>query len=241
MSTVALEPIALTQIASADRAIDPVKLCRSLQDADIEVLGAAFREAKSVGQRAWMAMTIAIGIAVERLPDEKRAVLQLSRSFEMHRSRLSRLSRIYRDIIKPRIKERGSADFFLGEMSFYIAAVDSAKRTGMSALELIEFAEEKKILDSRYSTRQFKDDILGRNVPDGAVSLGRQLADCLDYVAAAPDDVVRALSEEALEPRQWLKTLDSVNETLTRLRRDLELRATPPQSADASGTARSPD
>ena len=217
----------ITALSNADRTIDPENIYRSLVQANNDVVAGAFQEARSLGQRAWIAMAICVGIAQERAGTSEQSLKDLASMFKMHRSRVNRFGRIYSEIIKPRI-ENDDFSFAIGEVSFYEIAVDAAHRTGKPALELIERAEDHKLSDSSYSTRNFRDELSGRSEspdaptdPQGAISQSENFAKLVDELAAIPDDVITAFIEQSVNPRDWLSTITAAKENVDRTRTGL--------------------
>lgn len=225
--TIAREPDVITTLSLIDRSIEPEAIYKSLINESNDTIAGAFQEARSVGQRAWIAMCICVGIAQQRLGVEDQHLKDLSNLFQMHRSRINRFGRIYRDIIKPRIDD-GNFNFAIGEVSFYEIAVDASHRTGKPALELIEHAEDQKMSDSSYSTRKFRDELAGRisnrpqaNDPQGAISQSENFARLIDELAGTPDDVINTFIEQSVNPRDWLATITAAKDNVDRARSGL--------------------
>ena len=137
-----------------------------------------------------MAMAICVGLAQEKAGRGDDVLGHLSKIFGLHRSRVARLGRIYREILRGRISNSGdAATFVLPEQGWYEIAVEAAAQAQRSPEELLQSAEDQKLTDPRYSTRQFRQD-LGL-IPEED-SMGR-LRSLLSRLSAIDDATVREL------------------------------------------------
>lgn len=211
-------------VAAADleRHINPAFLVHQLHDADVTAIADVFIEARSLGARAWMATSVCAGLAQARASRGDRVLDDLSRLFNLHRSRIARLGAIYRKLLLPRIEEQGeAATFILAEQAWYEIAVEAADALGRDPMELLEEAEEEKLANPRFSTRKWKER-LGL-CEHGAMA--NKLRTVLVRLAGIEDDVIEAFrgdpDRELLEraadvidragyerPLGWISVLD---------------------------------
>ena len=197
------------QVSYVDRMINPVEVKQSLEQASVEVIAEAFKQVRDVFQGSWMSMAVCVGLAQEKAGPGEAVTEELARLFEMHKSRISRLGKIYREILLPRFQEMGpDAKFYLKEISFYEVAADAATRTGESAIKLLEIAEENKINNPKYSVRKFRDEVSvesNSKYEKGAMALAADFAHNLSEIATAPDDVIAAFLENAVNADGWIQ------------------------------------
>jgi len=179
--------------ATVERLLSPAHVVDLLQDATLEELAAFFAQARDMGSRAWMAMAVCVGLAQERSTYGDDALGQLSQLFGLHRSRIARLGRIYRELLRERITHEGdAATFVLSEQSWYEVAVEAAPIVRRSPDELLADAEARKLDDSRYSIRRWKDD-LGLDGDDSLDGEAKRVLGLLVKIASMPDDVIEAI------------------------------------------------
>ena len=196
-------------VSYVDRIINPVEVKESLDGPTVETIAEAFRQVRDVFQGSWMSMAVCVGLAQDRAGPGEAVTEELAKLFEMHKSRISRLGKIYREILLPRFEQMGkSAKFYLKEISFYETAADAATRTGESAIKLLELAEENKLNNPKYSVRKFRDDIKldnGGKYEKGAMSLALDFANSISEIATTPDDVIATFLENAVNPEGWVE------------------------------------
>lgn len=200
--------------AAAERLFQPARVADLLKDATVEELGCYFQQARELGSRAWMAMAVCVGLAQEKSTWGDDTLGQLSTLFGLHRSRIARLGRIYRELLRDRIQREGeAATFLLPEMSWYEVAVETSPQVSRSPDDLLAEAEDRKMEDPRYSIRRWKDD-LGLEREDGSLeSEIRAAIKHLMEIASAPDDVISALKQRSdIRP-----TTESARDVLERL------------------------
>jgi len=173
-------------IAEIDRALDPWSIDRKLRRVSIDQIVSVFQEAESLGKRAWIAMAICCGVAQERAGRGDRILEKLARSFSYDRSRIVRLARAYREVIKPRLEAQGAnAQFPLVERGWYETAAENAKRLGVAPLELLEDAETKAIDNPAFTQRRWRSE-LGLTQTRGGI--GSALKTISELDAPALDD-----------------------------------------------------
>lgn len=180
--------------AEIERLLDPVRISTMLKDATIEELGVFFVQARDMGARAWMAMSVCVGLAQERAGRGDDVLGQLSQVFGLHRSRIARLGRIYRELLRERVEQQGdAATWLLPEQSWYEVAVEAAPILSRSPDDLLADAEHRKIEDPRYSIRRWKSDIGLTADDDSLDGETRKIIDLLSRLASVPDDVIERL------------------------------------------------
>ena len=201
-------------VSYVDRVINPVEVKEALGSATVETIAEAFKQVRDVFQGSWMSMAVCVGLAQEKAGPGESVTEELAKMFEMHKSRISRLGKIYREILLPRFEELGKdAKFYLKEISFYEAAADAATRTGEPAIKLLEIAEENKINNPKYSVRKFRDEIKLENnskYEKGAMSLALDFANSLSEIATTPDDVIATFLENAVNAEGWVEIAQKI-------------------------------
>lgn len=192
-----LTPIVVANLpATAERLMHPAKVDEMLEGRTVEELGAFFRSARDLGARAWMSMAIAVGHAQASSDYGDGALDTLSQHFGLHRSRIARLGKIYREIIKPRIEESGDAATFpIGEQSFFEVACEAAPIVARSPVEILAEAEDAKAEDPRYSVRRMRED-LGLVEDDTVAGDAKKTLALLVKLAATRDETVNAILRE---------------------------------------------
>lgn len=203
------------RLAFFEKIINPIQVKEALSSASVETISDAFKQVRVVFQGSWMSMAVCVGLAQEKAGVGEKVSDELSKVFEMHKSRISRLGKIYREILLPRFEERGSdAEFFIKEISYYEAAADAATRTGKKAIDLLEYAEEQKILNSKYSVRKFRDEIKEEG-PDvfskGVNTLAGEFANKLFEVSEVQEDVLDAFIGNLANPKGWKSVVKKVS------------------------------
>ena len=204
------------RLAFFETIINPIQVKDALYGANVETISEAFKQVRTVFQGSWMSMAVCVGLAQEKAGVGEKVSEELSKVFEMHKSRISRLGKIYREIILPRFEERGgNTEFFIKEISYYEAAADAATRTGKKAIDLLEHAEEQKILDSKYSVRKFRDDIKEEG-PDvfqkGLTTIAGEFANKLHAISEVEDDVLDTFLGNLANPDGWKNIAKKVSE-----------------------------
>lgn len=201
-------------VSYVDRIINPIEVKESLSSATVETIAEAFKQVRDVFQGSWMSMAVCVGLAQEKAGPGEAVTEELAKMFEMHKSRISRLGKIYREILLPRFEQMGKdAKFYIKEISFYEAAADAATRTGESAISLLEIAEENKINNPKYSVRKFRDEIKlesGDKYSKGAMSLALDFANSLSEIATTPDDVIATFLENAVNAEGWFEIAQKI-------------------------------
>ncbi len=172
--------------ALGDRLLDPVAVSRLLHGADLGQIAAIFAKARARGQRAWMTMAVCVGEAQDAAGRGDAIIERMASLFGLHRSRIARLGRIYREALRPRLTAGAPASFPLAEQAWYEIATEAAGPLGRSVLDLLREAEDRKRLDPRYSTRRWKAD-LGIASPTSTTG---QLGALLVRLAGIEDDAV---------------------------------------------------
>lgn len=203
-------------VQNVEDQLAPGKLTTQFNVANLGDLQSCFGNLRRISQQSWMAEAACIGIAHERIGNKRGVISGLAKTFECHRSRISRSSKIYNQIIKPRIEKFGSeAEFLIEERSYYEVACDASERLGTPALELIEVAEENKLNNPSYSLRRFRDDLNkdGKQDDEGAAKLLRDFAKKWGEVSFTHDDVIYEFAEACDNPQGWLE----INERIRRL------------------------
>lgn len=209
------------RLAFFETIINPIQVKDALRGADVATISEAFKQVRTVFQGSWMSMAVCVGLAQEKAGVGEKVSEELAKVFEMHKSRISRLGKIYREIILPRFEERGgNTEFFIKEISYYEAAADAATRTGKRAIDLLEHAEEQKILDSKYSVRKFRDDIKEEG-PDvfqkGLTTLAGDFANKLFSISEVEDDVIETFLLNLANPKGWKSVAKKVAQISERI------------------------
>ena len=147
-------------ISALDRALDPWMIDKRLREVSVDEIVSVFYEAESLGKRAWIAMAICCGVAQERAGRGDGMMEKLAKVFSYDKSRVVRLARAYREVIKPRLEMQGSnAQFPLVERGWYETAAENAKRLGREPLALLEDAESKVVDNPRYTQRRWRSEL----------------------------------------------------------------------------------
>lgn len=184
--------------AEIERLLDPARISGLLANATIEELGLFFAQARELGARAWMAMSVCVGIAQERAGRGDDVLGQLSQVFGLHRSRIARLGRIYRELLRERVEQQGeAATFLLPEQSWYEVAVEAGPILSRSPDDLLADAEHRKMQDPRYSIRRWKDDLGLDRDDDSLDGELRKIIEMLSRLASTPDDVIERLTSRS--------------------------------------------
>lgn len=147
-------------IAAMDRALDPFWIHTQMRTVPIGDIVGVFQEAESLGKQAWIAMAICCGVAQERAGRGDKILAKLARTFSYDKSRIVRLARAYREVIKPRLLAQGSnAQFPLAERGWYETSAENAVRLDRSPLDLLEEAESRVIDNPAYTQRRWRSDL----------------------------------------------------------------------------------
>ena len=179
-------------IAEIDRALDPWAIDRKLREVSVDEIVSVFYEAESLGKRAWIAMAICCGVAQERAGRGDGMMAKLAKVFSYDKSRIVRLARAYRDVIKPRLQQQGAnAQFPLVERGWYETAAENAKRLGIDPLELLEDAESKSIDNPHFTQRRWRSELGLTQTKSGLVAAMKTLSEVqvsdIDRLAKSPD------------------------------------------------------
>ena len=181
-------------IAEIDRALDPWGIEKKLREVPVEEIISVFYEAESLGKRAWIAMAICCGVAQERAGRGDAVMEKLAKAFSYDKSRIVRLARAYRDVIKPRLAQQGpNAQFPLVERGWYETAAENAKRLGVEPLELLEDAEVKVVDNPSFTQRRWRSELGLTQTKTGLISALRTLAE------VTPDDVLAIATDKDAE------------------------------------------
>jgi PAS domain-containing protein len=190
-----------------DRLLDPVAVDRHLRGADLALIASVFERARGRGQRAWMTMAVCVGRAQAQGGRGDAVIERMAELFRLHRSRIARLGRIYREALLPRLEGAGTPIFPLAEQAWYEIATEAAGPLGRSALALLAEAEERKRSDPRYSTRRWKSD-LGITSADTESAKLRAL---LVRLAGVEDDAVEEFAQgDADQNRELLQAASRI-------------------------------
>lgn len=208
MATVGVVPMspAVTALERLERALHPARVDEvvgAASDSDLQLL---YLQARSLGRLAWVTMAIVAGHALDRADalvadggPRTTTGAAVSAAFGVHKSEISRMGKIYRRIIKPRLAALSDeANFPIDGRSYYEVAIEAADFSGHDALDLIARAEDG-IAAGGFSVRKYRqaltDDGLlpARPVDDDAQTLDTRVAEfraLLQRLAAIEDDVV---------------------------------------------------
>jgi hypothetical protein len=146
--------------AEAERAIDPVAVDRQLTGASPDECRLVFDSLRVCAANYLVGTAICVGRALESAGYGDKAGDELARAWDVSRSTIYRLGKIYREIVRPRLDAQGqNAAFVLDESTFYVVAVEQAPKVERPAIELLEHAEEQRLAQKNYSIRDFKADI----------------------------------------------------------------------------------
>jgi hypothetical protein len=160
--------------AEAERAIDPVVVDQQLSGASPDECRRVFDSLRVCAANYLVGTAICVGRAIESAGYGDKAGDELARAWEVSRSTIYRLAKIYREIVRPRLDAQGpDATFVLDESTFYVVAVEQAPKVDRAAIELLEHAEEQRTANKSYSIRDFKDDIaaeIGGSPDEGSTS-----------------------------------------------------------------------
>jgi hypothetical protein len=179
-------------IAEIDRALDPWRMDRKLREVSVDEIVSVFYEAESLGKRAWIAMAICCGVAQERAGRGDGMMEKLAKAFSYDKSRIVRLARAYRDVIKPRLEQQGSnAQFPLVERGWYETAAENAKRLGVDPLELLEDAESKSVDNPHFTQRRWRSELGLTQTKSGLIAAMKTLSEVdrsdIDRLARSED------------------------------------------------------
>ena len=94
-----------------DRLLDPVAVDRHLRGADLALIANVFERARGRGQRAWMTMAVCVGRAQAQGGRGDAVIERMAELFRLHRSRIARLGRIYREALLPRLESTSTPTF----------------------------------------------------------------------------------------------------------------------------------
>ena len=155
------EKLAAAMVAAdAERAIDPVAVDRQLTGASPDECRRVFDSLRVCAANYLVGTAICVGRAIEAGRYGDKAADELARAWDVSRSTIYRLAKIYQDIVRPRLDQQGqNAAFVLDESTFYVVAVEQAPKVDRPAIELLEHAEEQRLARKNYSVRDFKEDI----------------------------------------------------------------------------------
>lgn len=146
--------------AEHERAIDPVAVDRQLAEASVDECRRVFDSLRVCAANYLVGTAICVGRAIEAAGYGDRAGDELARAWDVSRSTIYRLAKVYREIVRPRLDAQGAnAAFILDESTFYVVAVEQAPKLSRPAIELLEYAEDQRTANKSYSIRDFKDDI----------------------------------------------------------------------------------
>lgn len=183
-----------------DRLLDPCAMDRDLRGADIQTISVVFERARSRGQRAWMTMAVCVGHAQAQAGRGDAVIERMADLFGLHRSRIARLGRIYREALLPRLEAEETPRFPLAEQAWYEIATEAALPLGRSASDLLAEAERRKREDPRYSTRRWKLDLgITSADPDST-----KLRGLLLRLIGVEDDVVEEFAQQGLDGNREL-------------------------------------
>lgn len=174
-----------------DRLLDPVAVDRHLRGADLAMIASVFERARGRGQRAWMTMAVCVGRAQAQGGRGDAVIERMAELFRLHRSRIARLGRIYREALLPRLEGTSAPTFPLAEQAWYEIATEAAGPLGRPALALLAEAEERKGADPRYSTRRWKSDLGITNADSESAKLRALLVRLTDV----EDDAVEEFAQ----------------------------------------------
>lgn len=182
-------------IAALDRALSPAGLDRQLDGADADECKRRFELLRGTAATVLVGMLVCVGRALEAAERGEKAADSLARLFEVSRSFVFRAGKAFREIVRPRLDVAGDAAVFpLDEIAFYFIAVDSARRLGRPALELLEHAETGRDVSRAYSVRDFRewidDEAAGGGDEGSTTSEGGKFDRRLGQLAESGDDIV---------------------------------------------------
>ena len=139
---------------------EPAGPIRELEKKSIGELSDTFKRAHLAGVRAWMLMSICVGVGLERSEFGDRAADGLAAKFGCSRGHAFQLAKLYRDLIKPRLDQEGArARFEIAEQLFYRVASKAASVARKPALQLLEYAEQQRERDPKYSALRFRREV----------------------------------------------------------------------------------
>jgi hypothetical protein len=216
-----------------ERAFDPARFIEvALRTAD-EQLVELYQQTRRIGGVIWMSTAICCGVAMERgetraSPGSPFSIDALARAFETHTSEISRLAKIYRLLLVPRVAEQGAnATFPIRQRRYYELAGDAATYAGQPATEILAMAEDRLAV-GRFTAREFKALLLkkkwlpdnGKGTPDSSVP--RVLAH-LKALSLVPPDIAAAAIRKMCKGKadEWLDHSAAVGRLLDLIDRDL--------------------
>lgn len=190
------EVVAAT-LAARTGNLTPSALAAAMREASMAELAELHELSLGLYQAAWIGMSIACGIAVQRVRlDPKLTVEDVAELFRTSRTQVSALARIYEEIVGPRIEQQGdNATFPIRFQVYYDVAVRAAEHTGLPALRFLEEAEDQKAGEP-LTASQFRSDLVRRGALPGG-----------DKAAGAEADGRRALAH--------LRALAEMNDATT--------------------------
>jgi PAS domain S-box-containing protein len=173
------------------RLLDPIAVDEYLRGADLGTIAQVFERARGRGQRAWMTMAVCVGQAQAQGDRGDAVIERMAELFRLHRSRIARLGRIYREAIRPRLESSTQPSFPLAEQAWYEIATEASGPLGRSTVALLVDAEERKRADPRYSTRRWKSDLGITNAETGSTKLRALLV----RLVGVEDDAVEEFAQ----------------------------------------------
>lgn len=252
---------AVTALQRIEVALHPARVDAVVSAASDEDLPLIWAQSRALGRLAWVAMAIVVGHALDRTDESEairlpnvdphlRATTSLvSKALGIHKSEVSRASKIYRRIIRPRIEALGEeATFTIDGRTYYEIAIEASDFSERPAMELIEIAEDALAAGS-YSTRRYRQDLIDRGFlpvdededePLGAsVSLDRraeQLFAILQKLSRIEDDVVAHAAHRYHTHAKFREVATDAELAIASLQRRVEsLAAEAPASVPNSG------
>lgn len=191
----------------------------AIKDLDEDGIVAVATEAAVSQAGGWFACARAIGELQRRAKYKTAAVATYAKRLKVSRSTAFELGAIDRDILLPRLRERGAdARFPIRERRFYSTAVKLAPSVRKSALAILKIAEEARARDRRFSTRKLRE-LVGMPSDNGR---RRSIKQCLATLGAleapARARFVRSVADPAGTLRVAEATVENVRALVDELR-----------------------
>lgn len=169
----------------------------------------------------WLAQARAIGELQRRARYASAAVSQHAKRLGISRAAAFELGAIDREILLPRLREKGNAARFpIPQKRFYTMARRLAPSTRRSALAILAMAESARAKNRRFTTRQLRE-LLG---VDASVDPTKSIASCLVKLSTVQRKARQRYARSVADPVAALRIVEAVAENTRHLVADLTSR-----------------
>lgn len=197
--------------------LDLAAVHAAIRDLDEEAILQVASDAATSVAGGWFARARAIGELQRRARYKSAAVTTYAKRLKMSPSTAYDLGAIDRDILLPRLRDRGEdARFPIQQRQFYSLAVRLAPEARKSALAIIRLAEAARRQNPRFSTLDLRE-LIG--VP--ARSKSRGVEQALSTLGGLSADARARFVRTAKDPAQMLRAAEATVETAQRIAAEL--------------------